>query len=160
MYKIRIKFNEELNSYFDGSTVGGPGAKMGTDIPVEFRSKIKCFFDQIVVMEHPSISVKRIQAVGLSESIDPGSGVETLKLDVIIRAEKAKQGWVICEAIEKELRLWLNTVNHNRQIQPDGMTIDVTVGQPTSSDSVDEGKLIAYHVIIPIYYVRPNEVNL
>jgi hypothetical protein len=159
MHAIRIKFSSELESYFDEATVGGAGAKMGADLPDDFRSKIKCYFDQTVVMEHPSISVQPIQAVSLSESIDPGSGVEQMKLDVIIRAEKERQGWSICAAIEQELRRWLNTVNANRTLKPDGMTIDVKVGQPTSTDFIDEEFLIAYHVIVPIYYVRPQEVN-
>ncbi len=158
MHIIRQKFNTELNAFFDGKTVAGPGADMGIDIPDNYRSKIHCYFDQTGVMEHPSISVKPIQTVNMSESIDPGAGVEQFKLDVIIRASIERQGWAICGAIEDHFRTWRRTVNKDRSIKPDGTTMVVTVGQPTSTDFVEEVTLIALHVITPIYYVRPPEV--
>lgn len=160
MHEVRTKFNTLLNDYFNGQTVGGAGAKMGTSIPDGFRSKIKCFFDQTVAMEHPSISVVPIQSGNRSpEMIDVGSGLEQFRVDVIIRAEKERQGWAICAAIETEFRKWLNTVNRNRSLTPDGMTMIVRTGQPESTDYVDEDLLVAYHVIVRFYYVRPQEVN-
>lgn len=159
MNEIRIEFNRLLKDHFNDKVVGGPGANWGTDLPVEFRGKVSCYFDQLEIMRHPSISTKAIQVIRLDELLDPGMGIEQFKLDVIIRAEPERQGWSICAALEKELRSWLGTVNHERQLTAPGYAIDVRVGRPTSADFIDEGDLIAYHVIVPITYVRPQEVN-
>ena len=158
MNEIRLKFNQLLKDFFDGETVAGAGARFGSDIPDDFRSKVSCVFDQTEVTTHPSISVRPIQVTKLDEMMDPGAGIEQFKVDVIIRAEPERQGWAICAALEKALREWIATVNHNRTLIPDGYKIDVKLGRPTSTDFVDEGNLIAYHVIVPIISVRPQEV--
>lgn len=159
MNEIRVKFNALLKAHFHGKVVGGPGANWGIDLPATIKSKVNCYFDMTKVMKHPSISVSTIQVIKVDENLDPGLGIEQLKLDIAIRAEIERQGWSICAALEKELRSWMGTVNHERLIVIPGYSIDVTLGQPISTEFVNEGDfLIAYHVMVSLFYVRPQEV--
>lgn len=163
MNEVRVKFNELLKAHFNAKTVGGADADFGITLPAALKSTITMYFVRTATMQHPSISVVPVQTSPFEalDSLDPGTGVEQLKLDIIIRAEPERQGWAVCAAIEKELRTFLNTVNKNRlaNVAVQGRPLTVHIGQPNSTDYVDEPALIAFHVLVPLIYARPNEVN-
>lgn len=157
MQEVREKFSEELKERFDGKTIGGAGAHFGEALPLQLRSKIAVYFDQSEVLEYPAIIVNPISVSALSRTLSPNSGLERLDIDVIIRADTKRQGWAIVGVLEKAVEVWLRDVDHH--LTPTGYTFDVTVGQPRI-DIVPEGDLIAHHLIVPIFYLRPQEVTV
>ncbi len=157
MQEVIAKFNKELSLRFDGQSVAGAGARFGQNMDKRHRCKIACYFDRTQEMSHPSISVIPVNIEDRSGVFDPGSGLEQLKLDVTIRVNEETQGGQMLRILEKEMRIWFRTVNQD--LTPSGYEFVVFVGQPTS-DFLPEpgGPLIACHVIVPLMYIRPQEV--
>lgn len=163
MFEIKQKFCELLKAQFHNKVIGGPGSNIIVpNVPSTLRAKIKTFFDQGTEISQPSISINDVVTASLSATMDPGDGLEEFTLDVTVRVDQERQAYSFADRLEKEIRIWLNTVNQNRTLTPDGFTMIVVARQPQRSTNIPEkdGTILARHILVSLIYLRPREVFL
>ena len=154
MRELIVQFSQDLNTNFNGKTVGN-GGDFGSTLTIG-PFPISTYFHQWKKIVNPSIHTQIIQEAPASGMFECCGGPTNLRLNVRISVDQKGQGWSIAMALYEELRDWLCVKNYS--LSPDADYL-VIVSQQITADHIYEGDIFSIHTKVNLTYLRRFEVT-
>lgn len=154
MRELIVQFVQDIQSHFNGMTVGSGGNFGATLTNGPFD--ITTYFHQWQEISNPSIHVQVVQEVPTHTGwFECCGGPTNLLLNVRISVDQKEHGWSIAMALYEELRTWLCEKNYS--LAPAGEDYLVIVSQQVTANHVYEGDVFSIHTSVTLTYMRGYE---